>query len=259
MCLYFICRSRGWLAKMVSWPACIVFLVGVSVPLAIWAWTDQYKWPRAGNGRLAIVNAHIVSLGKEPSSGELVDGDAVLVEGGRITGVVSVAQVGPDWPKLDAAGAYLLPGLIDVHAHLFAPVRSVEAQFNYRYMVECFFSGLCSPPAGVLGERNHRDPRRWWAGGAGVRVAGSDSRSSVVRAAAICCGPQGHPVATIWKPFPALVREGAVLADGQQSLSRGLEKNYREGPPDAVKFIYGTIGLAPQLLAPELLRTGIAW
>jgi imidazolonepropionase-like amidohydrolase len=71
--------------------------------------------------------------------------------------------------------------------------------------------------------------------------------------------PQGHPVATIWKAFPAVARNGAILADSQQSLSRGLERNYQEGPPDAVKLIYGTIGLAPELLAPEFLRAGIAW
>jgi hypothetical protein len=96
VCLHFICRSRGWLAKTVNWLACVVFLAGVLVPVAIWARTDQYKWPGGRNGRLAIVNPHIVRLGKEPASGELADGDAVLVEGGKITGVVQVAQVGPD-------------------------------------------------------------------------------------------------------------------------------------------------------------------
>jgi imidazolonepropionase-like amidohydrolase len=69
----------------------------------------------------------------------------------------------------------------------------------------------------------------------------------------------GHPVATIWKAFPALARDGAILADSEQSLISGLQENYREEPPDAVKFIYGTIGLAPERLSPELLRTGIAW
>jgi imidazolonepropionase-like amidohydrolase len=263
-CLYFIFRSRGWLAKTVSWLACIVFVVGALVPVAVWARTDAYKWPRAGNRRLAIVNSHIVSLGEEPASAELVDGDAVLVEGGKITGVVPIAQVGPDWPKLDAAGAYLLPGLIDVHAHLFAPVRSVEAPFDYGYLVQCFFSHYAPHrreylEKGVTAIRDDGGPAsRVFA----LRAAIADHRLLGPRIFAVgrlVTAPHGHPVATIWKAFPALAREGAVLADSQQSLTRGLERNYREGPPDAVKFIYGTIGLAPQLLAPELLRTGIAW
>lgn len=263
-CLYFICRPRGWLAKTVNWLACIVFLAGVLVPVAIRARTDQYKWPGGRNGRLAIVNAHIVSLGKEPASGELVDGEAVLVERGKITGVVPVAQVGPEWPMLDAAGAYLLPGLIDVHAHLFAPVRSVEAQFDYGYLVECFFSDYAPHRKeylenGITAIRDDGGPaERAFA----LRAAIANHRLLGPRLFAVgrlVTAPHGHPVATIWKAFPALARDGAILADSQQFLARGLEKNYREGPPDAVKFIYGTIGLAPELLAPELLRAGIAW
>src|SRR5579863_1086794 len=263
-CLYFICKSRGWLAKTVIWLACIVFLGGVLVPVAIRARTDQYKWTGGRNGRLAIVNAHIVSLGKEPGFGELVEGDAVLVEHGKITGVVPIAQVGSDWPKLDAAGAYLMPGLIDVHAHLFAPVPSVEAEFNYGYMVECFFSDYAPHRREYLekGVTSIRDDGGPAAKAFALRAAIADHRLLGPRLFAVgrlVTAPRGHPVATIWKAFPALARDGAILADSQQSLTSGLEKNYREGPPDAVKFVYGTIGLAPERLSPELLRTGIAW
>lgn len=263
-CLYFICRSRGWREKVVIWLACIVFLAGVLVPVALWARTDHYTWPRAGDERLAIVNARIVILGKPTASGELVDGDAVLVEGGKITGVVPVAQVGVDWPRLDAEGAYLLPGLIDVHAHIFAPVRSVQAQFNYRYMVDCFFSDYAPHRREYLenGITAIRDDGGPAAHAFALRAAIADHRLLGPRLFAVgrlVTAPHGHPVSTIWKTFPALARDGAILADSQQSLTRGLEKNFHEGPPDAVKFIYGTIGLAPERLAPELLRAGIAW
>lgn len=263
-CLYFICRSRGWLPKAAIWIAWIVFLVGVLVPVVVWARVNRYRWPRGENGRLAIVNAHIVRLGKEPASSEVVDGDAVLVEGGKITGVVPAGQVEPDWPRLDAAGAYLLPGLIDVHTHLIAPVRSVGAPFDYAYMVECFFSSYAPHrreylESGVTAIRDDGGPAaRVFA----LRAAIADHRLLGPRLFAVgrlVTAPQGHPVATIWQQFPSLAREGAILADSRQSLVRGLEKNYREGPPDAVKFIYGTIGLAPERLKPELLRAGIAW
>jgi enamidase len=263
-CLYFICRSKGWLARAGVWLASIMFLAGVLAPIAIRVQTDQYKWPAGGSGRLAIVNAHIVKLGKEAPSGELVEGDAVLVESGKITGVVPAAQVRPDWPRLDAAGAYLLPGLIDVHAHLLAPVRSVGAEFDYGYMVECFFSDSAPHRReylenGVTAIRDDGGPAQpifaLRAAIAGHRLLGP----RLFAVGRLVTAPQGHPVATIWKAFPALARDGAILADSQQSLTRGLEMNYREGPPDATKFIYGTIGLAPELLSPELLRAGIAW
>ncbi len=264
VCLYFICRSRGWLPKAAILLAWVVFFVGVFVPIVMWARTDHYGWPPGENGRLAIVNAHIVRLGRGPAVGELVDGDAVLVEGGKITGVVPAAEVGPDWPRLDAAGAYLLPGLIDVHAHLLAPVRSVGAPFDYGYMVECLFSSYAPHrreylEKGITAVRDDGGPAaRLFA----LRSAIAGHRLLAPRLFAVgrlVTASHGHPVATIWKQFPSLAREGAILADSQQSLIRGLEKNYRDGPPDAVKFVYGTIGLAPERLAPELLRAGIAW
>lgn len=263
-CLYLIYRSRGWLAKPVSWLACIVFFCGVLVPAALWVRTDHYRWPRSANLRLAIMNAHIVNLEKGPASAELVEGDAVLVEGGKITGVVPMAQVGPEWPRLNAAGAYLLPGLIDVHVHLFAPVRSLAAPFDYGYLVKCLFSNFAPHrreylEEGVTSIRDDGGPAaRLFALRAliaGHRLLGP----RLFAVGRLVTSPHGHPVATIWKAFPSLAREGAVLADSPQSLTRGLEKNYREGPPDAVKFIYGTIGLAPERLSPELLRAGIAW
>lgn len=65
------------------------------------------------------------------------------------------------------------------------------------------------------------------------------------------------PVSTIWNAETS--RQGAILASDSSTLISGLEKNYEAGPPDAVKFIYGTIGQAKEKLAPSLLGQGIAW
>jgi imidazolonepropionase-like amidohydrolase len=69
--------------------------------------------------------------------------------------------------------------------------------------------------------------------------------------------PHGHPVSTIWNA--ATSKQGAILAADSSSLIRGLEDDYKAGPPDAVKFIYGTIGRAKEKLAPNLLEEGVAW
>ncbi|QWF81760.1 amidohydrolase [Amycolatopsis sp. CA-230715] len=64
---------------------------------------------------IAIVGGYVV-----PVDGDPVDGGTVLVEDGRIVAVGAEADVDvPDDAELvDAAGAWVLPGFIDAHAHL---------------------------------------------------------------------------------------------------------------------------------------------
>ena len=69
--------------------------------------------------------------------------------------------------------------------------------------------------------------------------------------------PHGHPVSTIWTG--EVTRQGAILATDPDSLVAGLEQNYREGPPDAVKIIYGTIGMAREEISKDLLKRAVAW
>jgi imidazolonepropionase-like amidohydrolase len=42
-------------------------------------------------------------------------------------------------------------------------------------------------------------------------------------------------------------------------MLEGLNRNFAEGPPDAVKFIHGTIGRAGEELSTPLLTRGIRW
>ena len=63
----------------------------------------------------AIINAHIL-----PVSGPPIPQGTVLIEDGRISAVGSAAEVSvpAGVSVLDAAGRYLMPGLIDVHSHM---------------------------------------------------------------------------------------------------------------------------------------------
>ncbi|MEU3570274.1 dihydroorotase family protein [Kitasatospora sp. NPDC036755] len=64
------------------------------------------------NGRLAVVGGRLVTpTGVRPG--------VVLVEDGRIVGLADSAPEGV--PVLDAAGRYVLPGLIDSHVHFRTP------------------------------------------------------------------------------------------------------------------------------------------
>lgn len=73
----------------------------------------------------------------------------------------------------------------------------------------------------------------------------------------LATSPHGHPVSTIWSAQTS--KEGAIRASDSSRLISGLEDNYKTGPPDAVKFIYGTIDRVKEKLAPNLLKEGIEW
>lgn len=61
--------------------------------------------------RLAITNARIVLPDR------IVTGDALVIEGARIAALAVAGDLGSDVETLDAAGAWLTPGLIDIHTH----------------------------------------------------------------------------------------------------------------------------------------------
>ena len=45
-------------------------------------------------------------------------GLSILVNGDRIERIVPAGTEGPDYEKIDLAGGYVMPGLINLHVHL---------------------------------------------------------------------------------------------------------------------------------------------
>jgi imidazolonepropionase-like amidohydrolase len=84
---------------------------------------------------VSIVNARLV----DPAANRIIEGINVHVEDGRIVALAEAAGDSTKWPTIDAAQQYLLPGLIDVHTHLQAPVRSVLAPFDFQFLLESLF------------------------------------------------------------------------------------------------------------------------
>ena len=66
--------------------------------------------------RFAITDVTVVPMDRETS----IPGQTVLIEDGRITfiGNADTAAIAPDAVRLDGTARYLMPGLIDMHAHL---------------------------------------------------------------------------------------------------------------------------------------------
>ncbi len=85
------------------------------------ATTAAYQQARAQRGYLtpgavAITNVHVISM-----AGDSVVRDAtVLVRDGRIAAIGRDVEVPANVRRLDGRGRYLIPGLADMHTHLYA-------------------------------------------------------------------------------------------------------------------------------------------
>lgn len=64
-------------------------------------------------GTVAITGGHVV-----PVAGDPIDDGTVLIMDGRISAVGPNIQVPADVPVVDAAGRWVLPGLVEAHTHL---------------------------------------------------------------------------------------------------------------------------------------------
>jgi Na+/H+ antiporter NhaA len=91
--------------------SCIALLLGGLGRIAL----DLYDGP-VNNNSIAITGGRVV-----PVEGDPIDGGTVLVADGTISAVLGPGAQLPDGvPVIDAAGKWVLPGLIDAHTHLGA-------------------------------------------------------------------------------------------------------------------------------------------
>jgi imidazolonepropionase-like amidohydrolase len=256
--LYLLTRRGGRLMRITTWLVCAGFLAGVLAPIVYYLHVDKYSWPATTTAQANIVGARIVDV----AANRILDGKNVHIADHRIVAIVDAAGDASNWPKIDAAGNFLLPGLIDIHSHIQAPVRSTLAPFDFQFFLETLFGNSAPQRRAYIecGVTSVRD-----TGGSAdhaYRLRAALQRRALLGPRLFVVGrlvtsPHGHPVSTIWTP--QIARDGAILASDSSSLISGLEKNYAAGPPDAAKFIYGTIGMAKERLRADLLEQGIAW
>src|SRR5262245_43631378 len=251
---------RGWISNLMLGMSAAFFFAGIIGPVLLERRTDRYRWPTSVDAAINLTNVQLVDV----VNGSVIGGKNIHIEHGQVAQIVESATDRSDLPKLDAQGGFVLPGLIDVHAHLDTPVRAVLAQFDFGYLLDAEFSSMADHRRAYLesGVTTIRD-----LGGPALntynwRRAIADGTLLGPRLFAVgrlVTAPNGHPVSTIWAGFPHLSREGAILASSAASLRSGLEQNEAEGPADALKIVYGTIGRAPEKLSSALLEEALRW
>jgi imidazolonepropionase-like amidohydrolase len=234
--------------------AAVTFATGLVSPF-IFLTAVRLPWP-ARQQQVAIAGARLV----DTASGSITDGQTVYIKDGRID-EIGPATAHPEWPRLDAHGQYLVPGLIDVHTHLQSPVE-VPAGFQFGYFLKSMLGDYAPQRQEYLasGITSIRDLGGSAAKGFELRAQIGEHRILGPRlffVGRLVTSPKGHPVSTIWQS--SMAKQGAILAWDERSLLDGLNANLAAGPPDAVKFVHGTIGRAKEELSAELLAKGIQW
>ena len=267
LAFFLIVASLAWLAARPGWIsnsllaiAVVSFIGGIAGPVSLARNTDRYLWPKRESPSLNLVNCRLIKL----PSGEMVAGKNLHIENGRIVGIADSATDTSSWPKLDAAGGFVMPGLIDVHTHLDTPMRAILEPFDFEYLLDAEYSLMADHrraylQSGVTTVRDLGGPSMhtyaWRRAVADHRLLGP----RIFAVGRLVTSPDGHPVSTIWAAYPYLGREGAILAVDAAGLRQGLDRNEAEGPSDAVKVIFGTIGRAPGKLSPALVQEAIRW
>ncbi|PVY42980.1 imidazolonepropionase-like amidohydrolase [Pontibacter virosus] len=83
----------------------------------------------APQGKVAFTNARIITM----KGDEVIEGGTIIVDGNRIVSVGKGIAVPKDAKVIDASGKTIMPGIVDVHAHLgtFRNGMSPKQQWSY--------------------------------------------------------------------------------------------------------------------------------
>ncbi|HEY1760770.1 MAG TPA: amidohydrolase family protein [Bryobacteraceae bacterium] len=247
--------TKGRTARWALGTAVVALAAGIVAPLYLAAAAGPH-WPHIKSSHAVITGARLV----DASSNRIVEGQNVYIQNGSIE-TISPEPLHPDWPRIEARGRYLLPGLIDVHTHLQSPVE-VPAGFKAGYFTKSVMGnyGLQRTAYLASGVTSVRDL-------GGPAEAGYRLRSEILQkktlgprfftVGRLVTSPHGHPVSTIWSA--SVSRQSAILATDERTMLDGLDRNFADGPPDAVKFVHGAIGRAHEELSAGLLAKGIRW
>jgi imidazolonepropionase-like amidohydrolase len=256
--LWLLVRNQGRLARATRACAIALFIVATTAPLAAIALTDRFPRAASAPRPSRILNARIV----DTLTGTIVDGKVIHLEGGVISAITDMtpesSRAGAD--AIDARGAFLVPGLIDVHVHLQAPVEAVGAPFSPRYFLRQMFGRYPDHRRQLLahGITSVRD----LGGAASVSRSLADDLATgqlagprLFTVARLVTSPTGHPIGTIWTPQVAAA--GAIGTDDAGTLLSEIGRDIALLRPDAVKIVYGTIGRAPTRLREDLMTRAI--
>ena len=131
-----------WQAVWIGTVRFIIPLAGFMMISTSLAWSQGQGGPRQGAepSRFLAPASQVIAIraGRlyDAKAGTLLNNQIVLIKGDRIAEVGPAVQIPPEARVIDLSGATVLPGMIDLHVHLFPQGAGVGSQsIQYRTMV----------------------------------------------------------------------------------------------------------------------------
>ncbi len=192
------------------------------------------------------------------TGGDLIDGNRhdivengfIIVKGNRIIRVSQEKDL-PEYDlRIDATGLTVLPGLFDSHVHMgfhgeegsqhltFRTGNSMR--FSPKHRKDCIMNGVTSVKS--VGDRKD------WILSLRSKIADNSlAGPRVFCAGPVFTAPKGHPVSTVFKEFPFMIKD-ATRQVFKPEVARKEVKELIKDRVDVIKVIYGTLNnLAPRM------------
>jgi imidazolonepropionase-like amidohydrolase len=209
-------------------------------------------WPalaqQAANRPIVLHAAHLL----EVDSGRVMTPGEILVEGERITAVGSAVRHPAGAELIDLGDTTLLPGLIDVHVHLFLHPGAEDLQTVEESVPQRTISALLAARDDLMaGFTAERDMGTEGAGSADTAVRDAINRGSIPGPRLRICGNAidilgGHEDANHFNPAQHVL-SNATHANTADEIIAAIRGQHKEGA-DFVK-IYET--------GPDAMRDGV--
>jgi imidazolonepropionase-like amidohydrolase len=151
-------------------------------------WVAPIPAPQPRDRPIAIVNGTILTVGP----GKTIDGGTLLIKNGKITGVGKGLAVPAGATVIDAAGKFVMPGIIDCHSH-----TAIEGGVNEG-------SDSVTAEVRITDVLDHRDVNLY------RQLAGGVTAANVLHGSANVIGGQNAVIKLRWgKPPAELLMAGA--------------------------------------------------
>lgn len=132
-----LARSFAWLANGVEQPA-QPEATGVPIGFSL--------APDLPRGTIALTNARIITMagarpGQPMPAGSVIEDGTIVITGNRIAAVGPSAsvQVPAGATRIDAAGRTIMPGIVDVHAHVGGESAGLHTQNDWSFLANLAF------------------------------------------------------------------------------------------------------------------------
>ena len=212
---------------MKNWIIGLITLAGVCGATAS---GQQAPSPRAD---LVITNARLLD-----GSGEVKAGTGLVIEGKRITAILTDGETRRARITVDAAGGTVLPGLIDTHVHLvFSETITDEASCT-QYIEDVVSTNLIEFLAhGVTTVRSIGDPLDKILELRAQLTTGELRGPRLLVVGPAFTAPDGHPAATVYGKTPWLRQHATIEVASVQAAREAIVRLASKGV-NGIKIVY---------------------